>query len=420
MSDQNDRLDGDLRDYYGRLRQQQSPDVMGRVMLATEGRAALWHRIGAAGTGVLAAAAVAAIVAVVLLTHVAKTPSPTGTAHTPPPAPSASVTPSPSTTPTPTAQPLAGPPVHGFVPSDVTAISASQWWVLGENGAGCASASCTRIVHTTDGGTTFTSVPVPPIAPAATPQRDHLRFADASDGWALDATGEVWATHDGGQTWARPAGLTAVTDVEASGGSVYAITCPPAGSCTIEMSPVSQDAWHPLTGSNGAALRNLLVNGSHIWAVVGAASGTSLLASADGGATFHTTPVCPGALGISSIYAVDATTLWAACASGTEAGVYLSTNGGQSFTQVGGGVQNSATIAGVSAITAVAGSGTQLVRSTDGGRSFRAVVTANPGWTVVGFTTSSNGFALDQQPSGGQALWRTNDAGATWHTVHFP
>ena len=416
MTDHDDRLDRDLRDYYGRLRQQQSPDLTGRVMLATEPRVVLWRRLGAAGVGVLAAAAVAAIVAVALLTHVSRTSSPLGTAHTPTPAPSASPSVAPTASPTPTAQPVVGPPVQGFVPADVTAISANEWWVLGEDVTTCTSESCTRILHTTDGGATFTSVPVPPL-PAGPAQLSRLRFADASDGWAVTRNGAVWSTHDAGQHWAQ--NTSGVTDLEPSGGVAYAISCVGSG-CLLESTLAGSDSWTTVVGApTGGYLRNLLVNGSRIWAVDGAAAATSLIESTGGG-SFNTRAVCPGTLGISSVYAVDATTLWATCATGTQAGVYLSTNGGQSFAQQGGGVQNSATIAGPSAAIAVVGSGTQLVRSTDGGRTFTPVQNGNPGWSLVGFTTASNGFALDQQPSGGQALWRTNDAGAHWYSVRFP
>ena len=416
MTDHDDRLDRDLRDYYARLRQQASPDLRDRVMLATERRPVFAHRFAAVGTGLVAAAAVAAIVVLVLVTHLARTSAPVGPAHTPPPAPSATA--SLSATPTPTAQPVAGPPVHGFVPGDVTALSASEWWVLGEDGAACTAASCTRILHTTDGGATFTSVPVPPIAFAGSGQHDRLRFADAADGWAVDAAGVLWATHDADQHWARPAGVSTVADVEASSGSVYALSCG-SGGCSIYRSPVSSDAWNVLPASTRPALRSLLVNGSTVWAVDGTASATSLIVSTDGGATFVTRSVCPGTLGISNVYAASATVLWATCATGTQAGVYLSTNGGQSFVQQGGGVQNSATIAGPSAAIAVAGSGVELQRSTDGGRTFVTEITASGAWDVIGFTTSTSGFALEQ-PASGDVLWHTSDAGAHWNAVRFP
>ena len=38
-------------------------------------------------------------------------------------------------------------------------------------GASCTAASCTRIVHTTDGGSHFTSIPTPPVAPASNSQQ---------------------------------------------------------------------------------------------------------------------------------------------------------------------------------------------------------------------------------------------------------
>jgi hypothetical protein len=105
--------------------------------------------------------------------------------------------------------------------------------------------------------------------------------------------------------------------------------------------------------------------------------------------------------------------------------VWLSTDGGQTFTeaqsptQLGSGWRS---IAGVSASTAVV-AGISLQLTVDGGRSFRTVLANGDDWSVVGFTTAEAGFALSYpnssyaQPNG---LWRTDDAGAQWHQVQFP
>jgi photosystem II stability/assembly factor-like uncharacterized protein len=420
MPDQDDRLSAELRDYYRQMAQQPAPDLTGRVMMATDLRAARRRRWRAIGGGVVAAAAVAAVIVVTLVNH----NSPTGVApaHSPTAAPTALPTSTPTSAPTsaPTFAPVvAGPAVHGFVPTDVTAVSAGQWWVLGYNGPSCSSVSCTRILHTANAGQTFTSIPVPPVAPAQNQQqRDRLRFADSQNGWVVNATGAVWATHDGGEHWTHDAGTRPVSDLEASGGTVYAIACS-GPNCKLEKSATSQDSWSilPVSPASGP-LRNLLVNGSHIWAVEGNASGggTSLLASSDGGLHGSVRSVCGQDLGISGIYAVDTTVLWATCATGTQAAVFRSVDGGQHFTQVAmPGIANFASIAGVSSTTSVIGA-QALLRTTDGGHSFATVESNQTQWRMVGFTTSLNGFAFDLQP----ALWRTNDAGAHWYRVQFP
>ena len=66
----------------------------------------------------------------------------------------------------------------------------------------------------------------------------------------------------------------------------------------------------------------------------------------------------------------------------------------------------------------IAGQGLQ--RTTDGGQSFATVQGGQAQWTIVGFTTSLNGFAFDNSGSGQSQLWRSDDAGAHWHQVQFP
>ena len=106
------------------------------------------------------------------------------------------------TTRWPGRQPAGGPVPSGFDPLSFTAISADQYWLLGE--APCSNPVCTSIVRTTDGGAHFVGLPAP-TAPITTTGGgiNTLRFADTLDGYAF-ATGpggEFWDTHDGGEQW---------------------------------------------------------------------------------------------------------------------------------------------------------------------------------------------------------------------------
>jgi photosystem II stability/assembly factor-like uncharacterized protein len=424
MPDNDDRLSGELQDYYRQMERQPAPDVVGRVMLAADIRATRLRRFAQIGGGLLAAAAVAAVIVVALANHRSPTGVTPGPAGSPTPSPTASTS-TPTAAPSNTVAPVAvGPAAHGFVPTDVTALSAGQWWVLGYNGPTCASASCTRILHTTDSGSTFASIPAPPVAPAqGSQQAVRLRFADPSDGWVVSAAGAVWATHDGGSHWTRDSSAGSVTDFEASGGAVYAVKCigssVPLQSCTLERSPTDQDSWSTLTASGGrGSLGRLNVNGAHVWVAIYSSGGGpgSLLASADAGQHFATQTACPSALGFANIYAVSSSVLWATCATGTQAFAFRSVDGGQHFTQVAApSIANSASIAGVSETTAVIAA-QALFRTSDGGQTFATVEDNQTQWAIVGFTTSTNGFAFDAQT----ALWRTNDAGAHWYRVQFP
>jgi photosystem II stability/assembly factor-like uncharacterized protein len=423
MTENDERLDAQLREYYAQLARQPAPDLTGRVMASADTRAARVRRLSAVGGALAVAAAAAALVVVALANHGA---SPRST-------PANSSTPQPNTTATPAVTPQApvvpvGPPVQGFIPSDVTAVSAGQWWVLGYDGASCASASCTRIVHTTDGGQSFASTPVPPMAPAQNGQQAvRLRFADPSNGWVVSATGSVWATHDGGARWTQDGAAGSVTDLEASGGAVYAVRCVgspvPTQSCTLERSPSDQDSWSLLPASSGhGSLGRLNVNGAHVWVAIYSAAGGPgfVLASTDSGQHFGTQTACPSALGFANIYAVDTSVLWATCATGNQATTLRSVDGGQHFVGVSHpGIANFASIGGVSSTTAVIGA-QALFRTADGGKTYVTVEDSQTQWSVVGFTTSVNGFVFDLEASGQLALWRTNDAGAHWYKVQFP
>ena len=424
MTESDERLDAQLRDYYAQLARQQAPDLTGRVMASADTRAARVRRWSAIGGGLAVAAAAAVLVVVALANHGTSPRTTPASSSTPQPNPTQSVAPTPAPAPV---IPV-GPPVQGFIPSDVTAVSAGQWWVLGYDGASCSSASCTRILHTTDGGQSFASIPVPPVAPAQNGQQTlRLRFADPGNGWVVSATGSVWVTHDGGSRWSQDGAAGSVTDLEASGGAVYAVRCVgspvPAQSCTLERSPSNQDSWSLLPGSSGhGSLGRLNVNGAHLWVAIWSSAGGpgSLLASTDGGHHFSTQTACPSALGFANIYAVNSSVLWATCATGTEATAVRSVDGGQHFAAVGHpGIANFASIGGVSSTTAVIGA-QALFRTGDGGKTYATVEDNQTQWSVVGFTTSSNGFVFDSETSTQRALWRTNDAGARWYRVRFP
>ncbi|HEY8675537.1 MAG TPA: hypothetical protein VIO13_06170 [Candidatus Dormibacteraeota bacterium] len=431
MSDQDERLAAELQDYYRQLARQQAPDLQQRVLAAGDARARRRRLLAGIAGGGLAAASLAVVVVVALANH----NQPIG----PSPGPGASASPSASASPTvvPTAPSVpVGLAAHGFVPADVTATSSDEWWVLGWDRQ-CAipapagpnneaiAAECTRVLHTTDGGHTFVSIPTPPVAVASGQrQPDRLRFADQFNGWVVSGLGVVWSTHDGGAHWIHDGGAGSVTDLEASGGAVYAVTCAGASGCTVERSPTRQDSWTTLAASAGhGSLNHLSVNGAHVWVAIESQAGGLgwLLASTDSGQNFTRQTACPSALGYANEYAVDSSTLWATCATGTEASAFQSLDGGQQFTQLAGTVMlpNSASIAGVSSTTAVIG-GQGLLRTTDGGQTFATVENMQAQWTMVGFTTQVNGFAFALTGPGQSELWRTDDAGAHWHQVPFP
>jgi hypothetical protein len=320
----------------------------------------------------------------------------------------------------------------GFQPWTVTAVSESQYWVLGTD-AGCTA--CTPVVwETTDAGQTFSSVPGPPTHVADLSQGtatsvSELRFADGDDGWAFGPG--LWATHDDGEHWQSIDLQGEVTDLEpGAGGYVYAVVdlCAMGGNgeCPIEVvrSTAASDAWSVVLTVDDASAPppSLGIHGTDVWLL----AATGLWRSLDDGASFDQLPTpCTADLG-GRIDPVTASAVWAFCPTGNEGGPWVSTDGGQSFSSAYGNEvwSNAAMVSALSASTAFLTGIGALDETDDGGASYRAVPAFDgSGAWWLGFTDASVGYAwvADQLPGGTQLqLWRTGDGGADWTLVTFP
>lgn len=374
-----------------------------------------------------------------------------------PTAPSASATPGPVSSPAPTATP--GPsagsstgPVGGPVPSDfqdlsVTFVSADDGWLLGN--AWCDGTECATIVRTLDGGATWASIPAPifsgvPVRPMGG-GTFRIRFANTLDGWVSGSWGlgapNLWATHDGGATWHSVtlpgAGAdTPVMALETGAGLVHAAYFPTggAGGIGIATSPIGSDAWtlSPAWVNLGAGpvpAPQIVLQGSTGWLVEvdrAVIAGAHLV----NGAWTSWQPPCLGLAGPGTLAAATTTDLVAACDVGvwsTPTGVhfYSSVDGGASFSEAASKVPVF-DIQGVAApapsVAVVAGSlsgvGSAIVRSSDGGRTWDPVYTAQGGsFSELGFTTPSQGVVIAALAPRGTQLLMTRDGGRTWTVV---
>jgi len=187
-----------------------------------------------------------------------------------------------------------------------------------------------EVLGTTDGGLTWkteyreTSTVIPP-APSS-PAKGLLTFVDASHGWVVDNNGRVWATSDGGSTWAAkgvlPQALRAMSFVDAlhgwvvgTGGQILATS---DGGATW----VNQDS-HTTYGLSGVDF----VDARHGW-VVGTVD--IVLATSDGGATWVTQHVNPNPAAETEYNAVDFVDLQHGWAGGTD-GIIATDDGGQTW-----------------------------------------------------------------------------------------
>jgi hypothetical protein len=388
-----------------------------------------------------ALAVVVAVVAIVLINvHSSPSPRPVSASgpasvHTTTTAPSIT---SSSTSGTVTSPKAAVPgqigipiPAHSY-PVSFTAISELTWWVL--TPAPCTfvgeKAPCGEILRTVDGGRNFIGIQAPhatltgyPSAP--TSGYAQIRFADMQDGFAYGPS--LYATHDGGSAWHPVDVGGTVSDLAISAGEAYAVVGTSSGTKLMH-SPVGSDDWTALPAA-GDVSEGLWVHGSDVLVQSGIAGtesgiGNDLMISHDGGASFTSYPSPSPGLGC-EFAETDPAVIWAHCATGMESGVWLSTDGGQSFGSEGGpgSLPNSALFAAASDTVAVVGY-QQLYRTADGGATYTPVGPADvTSWSYLGFTDATHGIALGFVGGTAQSdeqLYYTTDGGLTYHLVPLP
>jgi photosystem II stability/assembly factor-like uncharacterized protein len=414
---------------------------------------------------VLAAAGAAAIVAVaaVVIPQVAipaletgrqvsaagVTHSPAASPHHPSPLVSSPV---PAPTQSGPAGVAAAPP-----PLSVTFVGVSTGWVMGQaSPAGqCdrpAAPDCVVLQRTDTGGAAWRTVSPPPAhGPAGATGVSQVRFLTLSDGWAFGP--QLWATHDGGQTWTQiPTGGLRVTALETRGQRVFAVWARCTGTgpnfashCTgftVYSSPSGSDSWAPagatLTAGAGAGAAggaaSLLLTGTTAY-LLGPAG--NLLAGPLTGASLQpvqqAAAALPCAAGPAQADGQPSRALLAAGASagggldllctGQSAGgqqsktVYASPDGGQTWRRAG-----LAPAAGTAFFLSGSPSGTLVLAtslgievSANGGASWSAAGGAMPpgGFVYAGMTTDAQGVAVPADP-GQHAVWFTYDGGRTW------
>ena len=357
--------------------------------------------------------------------------------------------PSPSTVPL-----LLVPP--DFRPSSVTFVGTDTGWVIGQAGTPghCATEFCTSVARTDDAGDSWAGVPAPLTGAAdGATGVSQIRFLNLDDGWAFGP--ELWATHDGGQTWAQvDTHGQRVTDLETVGDWVFAVfaTCTGGGaafasgctSFTLYSSPAWTDDWTPV----GAATSGLTAAAPGGAASLFLTETRGFLLAPDG--TLYAgrvdvvarTPAwqavgyipCAGAVGPAQadgqpagalIGAEDAQNLILACTPHPVSGfslqkklIYASSDGGASWHMIAVGPTK-----GVA--TSVAASKTEsVILATDqgidllpaGSTTWQPLTLTGPppgGFSYVGMTTDRQGVALPADPQAG-TVWFTFDGGQTW------
>ncbi|MGH3257339.1 MAG: hypothetical protein ACRDOU_18430 [Streptosporangiaceae bacterium] len=343
-----------------------------------------------------------------------------------------------------------------FRPSSVTFVGTDTGWVIGQAGTPgqCATEFCTSVARTDNAGDSWSGVPAPLTGAAdGATGVSQIRFLNLDDGWAFGP--ELWATHNGGRTWAQvDTHGQRVTDLETVGGRVFAVfaTCTGGGaafasgctSFTLYSSPSWVDDWAPVgaltsgltaAAPDGAAslflteTRGFLlapdgtlyagqvggVDGAAAWQAVGRipCAGGAGRAQADGQPA--------GAL----IGAEDAKDLILACAANPPPGfsvqkklTFTSADGGASWQEIAiGPTQGLATSMAASKAEGLILATNQGIDLLPAGRTtWQPLTLTGPppgGFSYVGMTTDQQGIALPADPQAG-TVWFTFDGGKTW------
>ena len=344
------------------------------------------------------------------------------------------------------------PPVPpDFAATSVTFVSLDTGWVIGQAGTPghCYTQYCTSVARTDDAGHTWYGLHAPLTgAPDGAAGVGQIRFLDTADGWAFGP--ELWATHDGGSSWARvPLGGLRVIGLETAGTEAFAVVgdgCTGAGPAFADgcsrlglwSSPAGADHWGPVPGVPWSAAPSGAAGSAAI--VLGAGTGyfyapSGLLYSGPDGSGGSwarvgsaALPCQPGAPGLngqpaSGHLAVASTGHLALGCPGGGSGtgqsreaIYLSADGGLSWLQQGT-VRTAAaanSLAATSAGTLVLGSGDGIYTSaTDGLTWTRTLQGPAGGFGYVGMTAPSQGVAVPAE-SQYHAVWFTYDGGVSW------
>lgn len=351
--------------------------------------------------------------------HAARTAVPRATAlaatATPTAAPaSASPSAGPTATSTPAAAALPGPaggPVPtGLVVRSATFVSDRTGWALGSV-PGCTGPGCVTVVRTRDAGATWQAIGGPPQArPGDVAQ---LRFADLRDGFVTGA--RLWATHDGGSSWAEVPGLTDVNELEAAAGRVWALR-----QGTLLSAPAAGGAFTREAGP--AHAQGLVVHGTD--AFVGTSDSSRLLRGAHGRPFTPVATPCT-AEDTPSLGLFDAQRWLLVCAGSAGAGSqpkhdFRTTDGGRTWTPGG----QLPPVVG-SAVYATAGGDfvvdeQEVSVSRDGDRTWSPALRSDGGLLAAGFESARLGFAIGGFDGSAHPLLRlTRDGGRTWSTVAF-
>jgi photosystem II stability/assembly factor-like uncharacterized protein len=343
--------------------------------------------------------------------------------------------------------------VQDFMALSTTFVNATEGWALGTstcldagsqtNGDG----TCSAMLHTTDGGTSWASTGNPPgntpTLGCAKPCISSIRFATDQIGYAFsDTTLEM--TTDGGHSWTTsPGGASALETLDGNVIRVRQVPGCSAALCReqVETAPIGSLDWTVVevlparvneygvdtqaqlvrSGSRAALLTfaNLAAQGPEV-------PSAALYTSTDDGHSWSRASNPCSSVGRLTASAVDLAldgSLHLLCTDHAESNprfvALTSTDGGVRYTASPALpiVPDNGWLAAASADTLFVPTISGLVRTTDGGRTWQRVIRVTAGGRgAPGFADDQTGRWLSNS---GRTIWTTHDAGRTWRAFDF-
>ena len=336
----------------------------------------------------------------------------------------------PATSPTATAP----APLAGFVPDSLTFVSQTDGYLWGTVPGSHAGV----IAHTTNGGSTWTSVPAPPVMDSASGAGiagdNQIRFGSAEVGFVYGAL--YYVTTDGGQSWHQYSAPGYIDDLETVHQQVWALVRPSQLSTTVRLysattaDPTLRRVTSVALAKSTPGADSIAINGGLGTAVsVSVIAGKSSFWFSPNGVTWkQRTDPCQIDPQSAVLSTLDLHTVLAACGWGVGGSsehkqTFVSTNSGRSWTptsQAPGTLGTMQTFAAGTSNDLIVGTthGAQL--STDGGSSWRP---ANaPGITLgfVGFISLHHIVAISARADSATGAFATStNSGRNWQVHEF-
>lgn len=326
----------------------------------------------------------------------------------------------------------------GFSPSSTSWTSPRNGWILGWSP--CDAGTCSTLLHTSDGGMTWSEAVAPEIHPSQIGNQTRVFFAQRhGHSIGLITNSDVlYASYDGARSWQRLnlPGTEMIGGIGASARSVFVVGHTQFGTqvaSQVFSSPINHPHWSRVrvaTTSPGSLYSTMSVvagSGRAVQIAIGTIGGVVKLATALNGHRFRTAYPCTPRSVMYPGMTADGRQFVLCSSDPGHSNMYKILRTGDAddhFTTVAGmppvyGITSDFAVAGDSTIAVgVALKGAGLVyMSFDGGKTWQTTLAAP--WTGpvrdLAFQDARHGILVaGYGVAGSSAVFRTTDGGHTW------